>query len=145
MARTQLRKINQYSEEFKATAVALSQMEGVAVQDVAAELDLHPFMLSLWRRQVPGRPVEHLLLQRAKDVPEAGIDLRLNQWTVVDERSGKLLAQVNDYLFVSRITALMDMSGHGGNADEKCMKGSTYGESVNTLATRVLGDTNGAQ
>jgi len=52
MAKPGLRKVFKYSEEFKATAVALSQMEGVAVQDVAAELDLHPFMLSLWRKQV---------------------------------------------------------------------------------------------
>ena len=52
MAKPGLRKVFKYSEEFKATAVALSQLEGVAVQDVAAELDVHPFMLSLWRRQV---------------------------------------------------------------------------------------------
>lgn len=52
MAKPGLRKVFKYSEEFKATAVALSQLEGVEVQDVAAELDIHPFMLSLWRRQV---------------------------------------------------------------------------------------------
>jgi len=52
MAKPGLRKVFKYSEEFKATAVALSQLEGVAVQDVASELDIHPFMLSLWRKQV---------------------------------------------------------------------------------------------
>jgi len=52
MAKPGLRKVFKYSEEFKATAVALSHLEGVAVQDVAAELDIHPFMLSLWRKQV---------------------------------------------------------------------------------------------
>jgi transposase len=52
MAKPGLRKVFKYSEEFKATAVALSQLEGVAVQDVANELDIHPFMLSLWRKQV---------------------------------------------------------------------------------------------
>jgi transposase len=52
MAKPGLRKVFKYSEEFKATAVALSRMQGVAVQDVAAELDIHPFMLSLWRRQI---------------------------------------------------------------------------------------------
>ncbi len=35
-----------YSEHFKATAVRLSQLPGVAVQDVAASLYIHPFMLS---------------------------------------------------------------------------------------------------
>ena len=45
------RKIYRYSAEFKATAVALSRLDGVAVQDVARELDIHPFMLSRWRKQ----------------------------------------------------------------------------------------------
>ena len=51
MAKPGLRKVFKYSEEFKATAVALSRMEGVAVQDVAAELDIHPFMLSRWKKE----------------------------------------------------------------------------------------------
>ena len=40
-----------FSAEFKATAVRLSQMPGVAVQDVAQSLYIHPFMLSRWRKQ----------------------------------------------------------------------------------------------
>jgi transposase len=52
MAKTVLRKINQYSEEFKATAVALSKLRGVLIQDVASSLDIHPFMLSRWRKEV---------------------------------------------------------------------------------------------
>lgn len=40
-----------YSATFKATAVRLSQMPGVAVQDVAQSLYIHPFMLSRWRKQ----------------------------------------------------------------------------------------------
>ena len=40
-----------YSEQFKATAVRLSQLGGVAVQDVADALYIHPFMLSRWRKQ----------------------------------------------------------------------------------------------
>lgn len=39
-----------YSESFKATAVRLSQLPGVSVQDVAASLYIHPFMLSRWRK-----------------------------------------------------------------------------------------------
>ena len=44
------RTIYRYSDAFKATAVALSQLPGVAVGDVAASLYIHPFMLSRWRR-----------------------------------------------------------------------------------------------
>jgi transposase len=40
-----------YSEEFKAAAVKLSHLPGVAVQDVAESLYIHPFMLSRWRKQ----------------------------------------------------------------------------------------------
>ena len=52
MARSGPRKIAKYGEKFKATAVKLSSLPGVLIQDVAAALDIHPFMLSLWRRQV---------------------------------------------------------------------------------------------
>ena len=46
------RKVRQYSEDFKATAVRLSHLAGVQVKDVAAELDIHPFMLSRWRKEM---------------------------------------------------------------------------------------------
>lgn len=41
-----------YSQHFKATAVRLSQLSGVSVQEVAESLYIHPFMLSRWRKQV---------------------------------------------------------------------------------------------
>ena len=40
-----------YSKEFKATAVRLSELPGIAVNDVAASLCIHPFKLSRWRKQ----------------------------------------------------------------------------------------------
>ncbi len=52
MARSGPRKIAKYGEKFKATAVKLSSLPGVLIQDVASALDIHPFMLSLWRKQV---------------------------------------------------------------------------------------------
>ena len=51
MPRPGPRTIARYSEQFKATAVQLSRLPGVQVQDVAASLYIHPFMLSRWRRQ----------------------------------------------------------------------------------------------
>jgi transposase len=47
-----LKKIHRYSAEFKLTAVKLSHMPGVEVQTVANALDIHPFMLSRWRKEV---------------------------------------------------------------------------------------------
>jgi transposase len=40
-----------YSERFKASAVKLSRLPGVSVQDVAESLYIHPLMLSRWRKQ----------------------------------------------------------------------------------------------
>ena len=44
-------KVRQYSLEFKLKAVKLSQLKGVEVQAVAHALEIHPFMLSRWRKQ----------------------------------------------------------------------------------------------
>ncbi|NJC87188.1 MAG: transposase [Desulfuromonas sp.] len=43
--------MHRYSEEFKATAVRLSLIPGVQVQDVAEALVIHPYMLSRWRKE----------------------------------------------------------------------------------------------
>ncbi len=51
MPRPGPRTTYKYSDEFKATAVRLSELPGVAIQDVAASLYIHPFMLSRWRKE----------------------------------------------------------------------------------------------
>lgn len=50
MPRSGPRKIQKYSTEFKVTAVKLSQQPGLQVQVVARALEIHPFMLSKWRK-----------------------------------------------------------------------------------------------
>ncbi len=45
------KKTLQYSSEFKIKAVKLSYQEGIQVQQVAQGLDIHPFMLSRWRKE----------------------------------------------------------------------------------------------
>jgi transposase len=45
------KKVHRYSAEFKLTAVKLTKMPGVEVQTVAEALDIHPFMLSRWRKE----------------------------------------------------------------------------------------------
>jgi transposase len=51
MARAGPKKIPRYSPAFKRAAVELSRQPGVPVHAVAAALDIHPFMLSKWRKQ----------------------------------------------------------------------------------------------
>ncbi len=53
------RKIRSYSKEFKATAVRLSLIPGVQVQDVAEALVIHPYMLSRWRKEYREGLIEH--------------------------------------------------------------------------------------
>ena len=45
------RKTWRYSNEFKVKAVQLSRLDSVQVMDVAKTLDIHPFMLSRWRKE----------------------------------------------------------------------------------------------
>ena len=51
MAKSGLPKVHRYSMHFKATAVRLSDLPDILIQDVAQALDIHPFMLSRWRKQ----------------------------------------------------------------------------------------------
>lgn len=51
MARTIKRTYARYSDAFKAEAVRLASQPGILVQDVARSLDIHPFMLSRWKKQ----------------------------------------------------------------------------------------------
>ena len=46
------KKVHRYSLEFKIQAVRLANHPEIQTQDVAHALDIHPFMLSLWRKQV---------------------------------------------------------------------------------------------
>ena len=51
MPRAGPRKVQRYSLEFKLKAVKLSQLKDVEVQAVADALEIHPFMLSRWRKE----------------------------------------------------------------------------------------------
>jgi transposase len=45
------RRTWKYSNEFKVNAVQLSFVVGVTIKSVAENLDIHPFMLSRWRKE----------------------------------------------------------------------------------------------
>lgn len=48
---TQPRKTWQYTQDFKVKAVKLSYQPGIQVKQVAEGIDIHPFMLSRWRKE----------------------------------------------------------------------------------------------
>ena len=65
MPRSGPRKVRRYSNEFKLTAVRLTQQQGLQVQAVAAALEIHPFMLSKWRKDAR----EGKITGRARPMP----------------------------------------------------------------------------
>ena len=89
MARTIKRAYARYSESFKAEAVRLASQPGILVQDVAQSLDIHPFMLSRWKKQSregfimaakqPSNPelVNEAELLRLREVEKAYAQLKL--------------------------------------------------------------------
>jgi transposase len=76
MARSGPRTTQRYSSEFKATAVRLSQIRGVAVNDVAVSLCIHPFMLSKWRKQAREGLIVTKSIELEKDVAAELKELR---------------------------------------------------------------------
>jgi transposase len=68
MPRPGPRTTNRYSDRFKTTAVKLSELPGVEVQDVAESLYIHPFMLSRWRKQVREGQIVSKGIEVEKDV-----------------------------------------------------------------------------
>lgn len=91
MARAGPRKIRAYSREFELTAVRLSHQPGIQVQAVAA-LDIRPFMLSKWRKEVR----DGVLRGRGRDlrVPQPSEVGRLQEL----ERAHALLQEEHDLL-----------------------------------------------
>ena len=65
-----------YSDEFKATAVKLSDLPGVAIKDVAESLYIHPFMLSRWRKQAREGKIMTKGIEVNKDVAAELKELR---------------------------------------------------------------------
>ena len=76
MPRPGPRTTARYSERFKATAVRLSDLPGVEVQDVAASLYIHPFMLSRWRKEAREGRIMTKGVQVEKDVAAELKELR---------------------------------------------------------------------
>ncbi len=93
MPRSGPRKIQKYSAEFKVTAVKLSQQPGLQVQAVAHALEIHPFMLSKWRKDVR----EGTLRGRLPKAAPAGPAREIAQLQVL-ERKHTLLQEEHDLL-----------------------------------------------
>jgi len=76
------KKVNRYTLEFKIQAVRLSNHPEIQTQDVAKALDIHPFMLSKWKKDYrdgrlrPAAEAAGLSLPKALRVPKADPEKR---------------------------------------------------------------------
>ena len=95
MPRAGPRKVQRYSLEFKLKAVKLSSLPGVEVQAVAAALEIHPFMLSRWRKEARDGVLRgRAALPRTVTVPPASQVRRLQvlqrKYAVLEEEHALL-------------------------------------------------------
>lgn len=86
MPRSGPRAVRKYSDELKLTAVRLSQQRGVQVKTVAAALEIHPFMLSKWRKDArDGR-----LRGKARKAPPPGPAREIAQLQALERKYAEL-------------------------------------------------------
>lgn len=89
------RKIGRYSNDFKVKAVRLTFIEGTQIQEVAGALDIHPFMLSRWRKEY--REGKFVADRRVKKVVDGGVQARDGRLKVLEAENAKLKLE-NDLL-----------------------------------------------
>ena len=67
-------KKHRYSNEFKVTAVKLANHASILTQEVAEALNIHPFMLSRWKKEYRERKLKgkaHKNINEIKDMENA--------------------------------------------------------------------------
>jgi transposase len=109
------KKVHRYTNEFKVQAVRLSLHPDIQTQEVARALDIHPFMLSRWKKdyregrlkpvatprlpkllQSRARPAEVRRLQRKVEQLEAKVEVQVRMRNL--ERQYEALRVENDLL-----------------------------------------------
>jgi transposase len=86
MPRSGPRTVHRYPLEFKLTAVRLSTQPGMHVKTVAAALEIHPFMLSKWRKDVRDGTVRG----RANRAPPPGPTREIAKLQVLEKAHAQL-------------------------------------------------------
>jgi len=84
-----------YTKEFKVTAVQLALHDNIQTQDVAAALDIHPFMLSRWKKEYRERTLRGKTHAQAREMEEKVIEH--SQLRKLDKRI-KALEKENEVL-----------------------------------------------
>jgi transposase len=141
MPRSGPRKVHRYSKEFKLTAVRLSQQPGIQVQTVAAALEIHPFMLSRWRKDVKdgrlgGRPPKAPPAGPAREIAQLQ---RLERQYAELKEEHDLLKKAIRFWSARKATASPSSSTSSGSTTA-----SRSRRSVDATPSRGRGSTRGA-
>lgn len=86
------------------------------------------------------RPGGYSFTATKRDIVVDGVPIHVSERAVLETESREPLAVLRDYQFTARLSALLDMSGHGGNIDASCLDGTTFVRSARALAARTLRD-----
>ena len=139
MPRSGPRKVGRYSDEFKLTAVRLSQQPGIEVQTVAAALEIHPFMLSKWRKDVrDGR-----LRGRAPNAPPGGPAREIAQLQALERKYAALQAEHDLLKKAIRFWAARATGSPSSTPSSRSTKATTSLRSVAAPRSRPAGLTRG--
>ena len=84
-----------YSKEFKVKAVELSLLDNFKVKEVAESLDIHPYMLSRWRRSYREGKLGRVKLIKTKSMRQETKEL--NKVKKLEKENARL-RQENDLL-----------------------------------------------
>ena len=120
---TKPRKTWSYSTDFKVKAVELSYQEGIQVKQVAEGLDIHPLMLSHWRKEYRDGKIKpdgskRVSVMKERKPPTARELTELEQLKRDNERLKKendLLKKWQRYLAERHQNALASLSVSEGN------------------------------
>jgi len=141
MPRAGPRKVHRYTDEFKLTAVRLSQQPGVQVQTVAAALEIHPFMLSKWRKAAR----DGLLRGSLPNAPAAGPAREIAALQVL-ERQYAALKEEHDLLkkAIRFWSARKAIASHSSPSSSRSTTATRSGRSARDMASPAAGSTRGS-
>ncbi len=96
MARPTISKrVGRYSNDFKVKAVRLTFIKGTQIQEIAKGLDIHPFMLSRWRKEY--RDGKLRADRRVKKVVDTKVETKIKEFRKLAAENAKLRME-NDLL-----------------------------------------------
>ena len=89
------KRIGRYSNDFKVKAVRLTFIKGTQIQEIAKGLDIHPFMLSRWRKEY--RDGKLNADRRVKKVVDTKFETKIREFRKLETENARLLME-NDLL-----------------------------------------------